>query len=114
MREVGDFDLGDGHSFSFTSWNPDDSIPSNAERFGAPAPNVEKAGAIVYHSKPDGSPCWGHIYFDQPELRRFPESFSDAHMWQVQSWDPLTISPSLLCHTCGDHGFVRNGKWVRA
>jgi hypothetical protein len=26
----------------------------------------------------------------------------------------LTLSPSLLCMRCGDHGFIRNGKWVKA
>lgn len=113
-REVGDVDLGDGHSFSYTRWNPDDTIPENREQFGFPTPCVERVGAIIYHSKPDGSPCWGHVYFDIPEVRRFPKSFPDAVVWQVQSWDPLTISPSVLCKLCGDHGFIRDGKWVRA
>jgi len=35
------------------------------------------------------------------------------NVWDVQSWDPLTISPSVLC-SCGDHGFIREGRWVRA
>jgi hypothetical protein len=49
-------------------------------------------------------------------------------LWQVQTWEPLTISPSLLCKMprfgpdnkaipgteCGDHGFIRGGRWVRA
>lgn len=26
----------------------------------------------------------------------------------------LTISPSILCLDCGAHGFVRNGRWVKA
>lgn len=26
--------------------------------------------------------------------------------------DPLTVSPSVLCPDCGDHGFVRCGSWV--
>jgi len=35
-------------------------------------------------------------------------------VWQVESWEPLTISPSVLCLICGDHGFIRNGSWVPA
>ena len=29
------------------------------------------------------------------------------------AYDPLTVAPSLLC-ACGDHGFIRDGKWVPA
>lgn len=35
-------------------------------------------------------------------------------VWQVESWDPLTLSPSVLCNTCGLHGFIREGRWVPA
>jgi hypothetical protein len=41
--------------------------------------------------------------------------------WDVVSLEPLTLSPSLLCRyrwqqgpECGDHGFIREGKWVSA
>jgi len=33
--------------------------------------------------------------------------------WKVEQWEPLTLSPSVLCH-CGFNGFVREGRWVRA
>ena len=33
--------------------------------------------------------------------------------WKLESADPVTVSPSLLC-SCGDHGFIREGKWVPA
>jgi len=32
-------------------------------------------------------------------------------MWKVESYDPLTLSPSLACGMCGHHGFIRNGRW---
>lgn len=34
--------------------------------------------------------------------------------WTVDSPNPLTVSPSLLCTACGDHGFIRQGQWVPA
>lgn len=34
--------------------------------------------------------------------------------WKVEKAEPLTLSPSLLCRACGDHGWVREGKWVPA
>lgn len=32
---------------------------------------------------------------------------------ELVSADPLTISPSLLCR-CGDHGWLRDGRWIPA
>jgi hypothetical protein len=37
-----------------------------------------------------------------------------GHGWHLESEEPLTISPSLLCRACGHHGFIRDGKWVPA
>jgi hypothetical protein len=34
--------------------------------------------------------------------------------WDVISLEPLTLSPSLACGTCGHHGWIRDGKWVPA
>lgn len=28
--------------------------------------------------------------------------------------EELAISPSLLCYTCGSHGFIRHGQWTDA
>lgn len=33
---------------------------------------------------------------------------------RIESDDPLTVSPSILCPDCGTHGFIRNGRWVEA
>lgn len=34
--------------------------------------------------------------------------------WTMTSESPLTLEPSLLRTDCGDHGFIRDGKWVVA
>jgi hypothetical protein len=34
--------------------------------------------------------------------------------WTVESSVPLTLSPSILCGSCGLHGFIRAGEWVPA
>lgn len=34
--------------------------------------------------------------------------------WIVESDDPVTLAPSILCLTCGHHGFIRGGRWVPA
>lgn len=108
MTEI--LDLGMGHTLQFTSWKPDRSIPENAERY-KDLDDIEKYGALVRHKKPDGSECCGSVRFDTPEVNRVDPNRGPG--WQVESWEPLTISPSLLC-SCGDHGFIRSGKWVPA
>jgi len=58
----------------------------------------------------DSDYCLGSVAFD------IPEAITHNHkgpLWAVQSIDPLTISPSIACG-CGDHGFIRDGKWVSA
>jgi hypothetical protein len=72
-------------------------------------------GAIVRHeiAVSDAYPLGfdeGAIHFDNDVGRLACPS---GPWWHADSWEPLSLSPSLLC-TCGDHGFIREGKWVRA
>lgn len=100
--------LGDGHVLRFFRWAPDD-LPENRECYGFPLPVIEKAGATIKHpNSKTGEPCLGVIHFDIPSL---PVPID--HKWKVESWEPLTLLPSILC-SCGDHGFIRNGKWEKA
>jgi len=34
--------------------------------------------------------------------------------WTLMSREPLHLEPSLRCRICGDHGWIRDGKWVPA
>lgn len=101
-------DLGDNHSIAFACWSPDRGL--NPQYDGLP--DVEKYSAIVRHLKPDGSACVGAITLENEVSRKLEPQ--GTPMWKVESWEPLTLSPSLLCRECGDHGFIRNGKWERA
>lgn len=103
-----DLDLGDSHTLRYHGWYPDrDLNPQHADM-----PDMERIGATVAHKRADnGKDCLSAITFDSEVARRV---FPANTIWQVQSWQPLTISPSLLCRLCGDHGFIREGKWVRA
>jgi len=113
VPEKFDLDLGDGHWLQYVGWSPNRDIPSNAERFAGIA-DIERCGALIYHltDKTESGMCSGFVHFETPEIARV---FPNPHArWQVQSWEPLTLSPSVLCGTCGDHGFVRDGRWVKA
>jgi hypothetical protein len=68
-----------------------------------------RIGFTESHRASDGRECGGSVTFDVPEAEGLP-----CPRWTVESWEPLTISPSVLCRTCGHHGFVRDGRWVPA
>lgn len=62
-------------------------------------------GINEWHRHPTtGQWCGGWVAFDIPEC-------TWTSRWQVRSFDPLDLSPSLLCTTCQHHGFIRGGRW---
>lgn len=106
-------DFGMGVRGNWTCWAPDRELnPQYADM-----PDVERWGLILDH--PDArNPemrCTSGITFDSPVAARI-----DPHRprWVVESWDPLTLSPSILCVEgrggCGWHGYIRGGLWVPA
>jgi hypothetical protein len=40
-------------------------------------------------------------------------AFQAGRWFMTGTKESPTFSPSFVCH-CGDHGFIQNGKWVRA
>lgn len=68
----------------------------------------EWVGIHEWHKTSDGKWCVGWIPFTGTAWQ------AGGDTWEVQSLDPLTISPSLLCRSCGSHGFIRQGVWVPA
>lgn len=109
-----DIDLGDGHGLWFFGWSPDRELnPQYADR-----PDIDRLGAILLHHRADGVECHSSITFDVPGAA---EISPGRAVWSVISWEPLTVAPSILCKApldaggfCGDHGFIREGAWVRA
>lgn len=93
-------DLGSGFSLRFTSWSPDRALNPQYEGI----PDQPKIGAILTCPHSDGS-----ILFDHGP--QYEQIFPNRPKWQVISWDPLTISPSIYCGNCGCHGFIIDGKW---
>lgn len=101
-------DFGGGVTGYWLGWAPDRSIPSNAERFAGVA-DIEKCSLILDHKTPAGEVHEGIVTVERPGSRQiFPLPHA---LWQVQSEEPLTLKPSVLC-SCGWHGFITNGKWV--
>lgn len=102
-----DIDLGHGHTLTYMGWYPDREL--NPQDRGLP--DVERYAALIEHVAPNGEPCASAATF-AGEVQAQIEP--NKPTWTVESWEPLTLSPSLLCRRCGDHGFIRAGKWVTA
>lgn len=102
MNQV--IDLGSGHTLRYLSWSPDRELNPQYEGIA----DIERIGAIV----DTGNGCESGVYFDVPGVREVIGP--DRPVWTMECWDPLTLSPSLLCKLCNDHGHIRNGLWIPA
>jgi len=118
-------DLGLDHSYKFLIWGPDFDIAENAAKWGHLSILIKQqpiVGAIVRHRCPNY-----HEYAADPERDgwhagaiHFKTELTVAAAWEgpkwdVHSWQPLHIEPSLQSHyPCSDHGFIRGGRWERA
>lgn len=107
----GSIDLGNGIYMRWLSFSPDRDLNPHLAHLS----DNDKTGIIVGHVHEDGEICEGAVLFDTPENHRGEEG---RPLWQVESLDPLTISPSILMSPdkggCGLHGWVREGRWVSA
>jgi hypothetical protein len=65
-----------------------------------------QVGIVEAHINPEGTWCRGSVPFEG-------NPHHDTH-WRVEQAEPLTLSPSILCGRCGEHGWIRDGKWVSA
>jgi hypothetical protein len=108
MKDV--IDLGHDHTMMWVDWDPDLELNPKFAHLADQLP--ARFTVIVSHRASDGSSCESGITLDIPIARE--AGFADRSLWQVESFDPPTFSPSLLCGRCGDHGFIREGRWVPA
>lgn len=96
--ERDELDLGDEHRIVFAEYGGE-----------------KRVGGNVMHPPVEGK-CSGNgwvAFAGRAWARKFSGT-GDFQSWQVESEEPLTLSPSILCRGCGDHGHIRDGKWVKA
>jgi hypothetical protein len=97
-KPIHDLDLGDGHWLDWTSYQG------------------QRCGGIITHTcaiSPTNETglCSGSFWIDGNAFYR--AQGTTRPIWQLTGPDTApTMTPSFLCH-CGDHGWVRDGKWVR-
>lgn len=99
-------DLGHGVSYSKFQWSPDRDLNPQYEGI----PDIEWAGITVYFESGTDNECAGGVTFDS-----MAAAGHKGPMWKVESYDPLTLSPSIACRTHSHHhGFIQSGRWVPA
>lgn len=90
-----DLDLGDGHWIDWSNYKD------------------ERCGGIITHTtvKNETGFCQGAFTI---KGSKWDVEYPGRAHWEFSGTPEVpTLAPSFLCH-CGDHGFVREGKWVRA
>jgi hypothetical protein len=102
-------DIGHGHTAHPVGWHSDRDLNPQHEGIS----DVDLWGIDIEHPFPEGAKCFGHgaVTFDGPTQRLIAPAVAK---WTLNSDDPLDLSPSVLCRLCGDHGFIRQGRWVPA
>ncbi len=65
-----------------------------------------EVGLLEYHRKPEGGWCSGFV--------AFTGHGDGSPEWTVVLQDPLTLTPSILCRSCGAHGWIEGGRWRNA
>jgi hypothetical protein len=70
-------------------------------------------GFIIYHPHAEtGELCAGYINVKPGAVGRDGEP---RPVWKILELSPLTLSPSIhAVKIDGDHGWIQNGKWVKA
>lgn len=97
-----EFDLGEGHSFTWLTDSGGQVIGLIEHHRPGPAarPGAQYCGGYVAWRAADGEP-----------------GLAARHQLVAGgpgAEDELTISPSLACRSCPSHGFIRDGRWIPA
>jgi uncharacterized protein DUF6527 len=95
VPEKFDLDLGDGHWLRWSTYKD------------------ERCGGIITHTSDKTETGWCEGAFTIRGTQWNKEEPKRASWEMSGTFEAPTLSPSFLCH-CGDHGFIRDGRWVKA
>lgn len=100
-------DLGDGHRYALYTYHGEPAGAHITHPIREGDTICEWRTKVGLHDVVHGEPntCLGGIQFDIPV-----NANAAGAKWQLVSLEPLHVEPSLACH-CGDHGYIRDGKW---
>lgn len=91
---------------SVTTWHP---LGINVEA-AMMMDHLDRYTGLIYRHECGEGRMDQEILFDLPWNNI--EMYAGREKYKVESWEPLTISPSLGCKKCGLHGWIREGQWT--
>lgn len=105
-----DLDLGDGH---WLDWSTYQGVRCGAVITHAKSPELlaKQQGGM-----PDPEVTVSTLCESAITIRgsNWDQAQPNSTSWEFNgNFEKPTFTPSFLCH-CGDHGFITDGKWVRA
>lgn len=68
-------------------------------------PDGALEGIVEVHTNAHGDECVGAVPFNM--LRK-------PNFMYTGEWPNISVTPSILCKRCMNHGYIRDGKWVPA
>lgn len=92
-------DIDVGHGFSYRLFTESEVEGSTGLIITGPAVSQCKHPSFQPHGL-----CGGGLHFENSKVEDRPK-------WKVESLEPLTISPSIVCGCGGQHGYIRNGRY---
>lgn len=90
VRSVCPTELGDDHYWGSWPWNHEADPPTH---------DIAWAHRCTNHGNLGPTLCIARI------------DVSSGKYHTLVSREPLHIEASILCRACGDHGFIREGRW---
>lgn len=94
MNKTGDFvSIGDGVEIA--------TLIDHLDRF---------SGILWRHECAEQDLMGAYLIFDLPWNRT--EANAGHQKYKVENWEPLTLSPMIVCSRCGRAGWVRDGRWI--
>lgn len=66
--------------------------------------DTERGGALFIHRDKRNPEKWC--------IGGFQWRGATGPNWTLVSMEPFHVEPSIHCFTCGEHGWIRDGKWI--
>jgi hypothetical protein len=72
------------------------------------------AGIVTWHRRDTNVWCGGGqiLFSHHPHTQMVQAENPEVQTWELISWNPFTLDPSLACTMCDSHGFIYQNRWV--
>src|SRR5260221_14686088 len=79
---------------------------NHAVRWTPSKDDRQPTSGVLLHRIENDIWCYGTFFLSSEN------NLPGSMVWELVSKEPLTLSPSFMCHCGHSHGFIREGLWV--